>query len=202
MTHDAADTLDQPTWHAPSPLARVAAALAGVVLVLAIVAVTLGVALPAFIGMAVIAWWRRRSARPDTRVTRWLGAVIGTGLAAVALTMFGMLQAQKYTRSLTPAQREAVQRQIEARPPSAIERMLPSSVPNPEVDAQAEKLTGSKLFVIWATTMSATLGGAFVGLVVGSAAWAAATLALFGFTGRWHPPATRVAGVASADSPA
>jgi hypothetical protein len=195
MTLDSTSTIDPPTRHAPSRVSRVAAALAGIVVVLAIVAVTLGIALAAFVGMAVVAWWRRRSARPDTRVARWLGAVTGTGLAAAAVMVFAMLQAQAYADSMTPAQREAVQRQVEARPPSAIERMLPSSAANRDIaDARAKRLSGSKLFVVWVTAMTSALAGALIGLVVGSAAWGGATLALFGFTGRWQPLALHAPG--------
>ncbi len=174
---------------AASGATRAAAVVGGLALLLLVLTFSLGIAVAAFVGMGVAALVQAQRRRPYTRVAGWLGGVIGTGVALVALVA---VAAAFFPRNFS----ETVRRQMieNARHPqrgTAADTILAHMTPGGVAarDAQTRALTDavarSDRMLPAIFVLLAIFGCGFWSLVIGSAAWGVGSLLQLGVTGRW-----------------
>ena len=170
---------------------RVIAGIAGALLALLALGITLGLALTAFIGVAVA--WRlaRRRSRPLTRGAAGMAAIVGA-VAGFALLLGGVLLALP-AGSFASLQRDAAaQAGAQAKePPPELPAWVKSS---PEAaraaeaqQAQVAAMTASPAFMGAVLGVSGFVFVAVFGGAVGLASWGATLLLAYAIRGRGLP---------------
>jgi hypothetical protein len=157
-------------------LSRVAAGLAGCVLLLVGTLFTLGVAAGAFLGV-VLAWWiQRRRGRRLTRPGAWIAATSTATLLIIigAALMFAMLPDGALTEAMTEA------RAAEPPPPPAwLERL------GADTDPATDRIVTSTPFTVYFGILGASISLLILGSIAGTLGWAASLLAGFAVRGHW-----------------
>ena len=192
-TLEAADALPPMPPPAAGAAARVAAALAGL-LVLALVAVpTLGMALAGPVGMAVAAAVVRRRRRPLTRGASWLAAAGAATLAIAAAFAYGASRMSPQTRAEiwhAADSAAAVSRQQPA--PAWLDKMAPGASRSQSARIGAE-VGGSRAMLVWGMVMGGVMTSALFGAFAGTLGWCGGVLLAFALRGRWLPGGGRAA---------
>jgi hypothetical protein len=158
---------------------RAGLAVAGLVVLLIGVVVTLGVVLIP-IASILVAWYLAR--RRDGQLTRGRAWVIGVLAAAIPLAVAFGIAVIAAPRE-TPAERRASEAQA-ARSresmPDWLKRVSPAQQPGaPAADSIANRLMDNSVFMIWIGAMGTVIGASFLGCFVGTIGWGS-TMLLFG----------------------
>lgn len=162
--------------HGAGGLSRVAAGLAGCVLLLVGAVFTLGIAVGASLGV-VLAWWIQRMRR--RRLTR-SGSWIAATSSAIILIMIGaaLIFAALPDGALAEAMAEA--RAAEPPPqPEWLERLAP------DPDPATEGIVTSRPFTVYFGILGASIALLTLGSIAGTLGWAASLLAGFAVRGYW-----------------
>jgi hypothetical protein len=167
---------------APSRLPpRIAAFLAGAVVLLAAAFVSFGTALLAPIGMWALGAYRRRRDDATTRTATWTASIacVAVGLVALTLIAFDSLPSGSVHQIQHAA--DSVSAASEKRPPPAwVERVAPGT--NARA-AQQLKTPASLRTPLWIWGAGVTL--ILMAGIIGSLAWVGGMLCGFAILGRW-----------------
>lgn len=163
----------------PSFVARLAAILAGLVVLAAGAVVSLGAALLAPVGMLIAAVVLRRRGRVLGRAASWF---VAAGSVAVVLLAFAGFVATRVPsgtwRQLRRAQDSATAAAAKQPPPAWIERIAPQAAPASRAKPPAAVQTAAMAWVGGFATV-------FLASIYGSIGWGAGMLLGFGAAGRW-----------------
>jgi hypothetical protein len=165
-------------------LARIVAALLGIVALVITAIVTGGGTVGALLGVAVAAIIASKQRRGLTRRASWLGAVIGSGvaLACVGAMLFGALPRGSYAQ----IQRSVDSASATAKPPAWLERVAPGS--GATVVKQPKPASGfARAFQLWASITGVVIALAFFAAIVGSLGWLVTLPLAFAWRGQWLP---------------
>lgn len=155
-------------------IVRIICGVAGALLALVSVVVSLGAAIGAPFGMYFVARWARRRGRETGRLALLFGAVAASSVfAAIVWGAIFALLPQPTQKQLDTAVAE--QQTTQAKLPEWYTKMFPK-VATARTDSASEKLMRSPQFMKTALVMGAAMVGGFLGVIGGSLTWCAAIL--------------------------
>ena len=156
-------------------ISRVAAGLAGCVLLLVGATFTFGVAVGALLGVVLVWWIQRQRGRRLTRLGAW---IVATSTAAVlimigAALLFAMLPEGALAEAMAAA------RTAEPPPqPDWLERLAPA-------DTATDRIVTSRPVTVYFGLLGASIAVLIMGSIAGTLGWAASLLVGFAVRGYW-----------------
>ena len=199
LTTETADGTDRGAAPKAGALARVAAFVAGVLMLVGGTIVSLGMVLLAPIGMAVAGWVQRRRGDPMTRGGHWIAASAAIVVALVlAMAAFLAFTPKGTMRNVVQAADSASVASAKEPPPAWLERL------GPGLAVQQPGPGASRMFTIVGGLLGVSFMVGLLSAVFGTLGWSAGMLLGLALSGRWPGsviPGDDLAAIAPLGSP-
>jgi predicted PurR-regulated permease PerM len=153
--------------------------VAGAVLFLVALLVSLGAALAAPLGMLFVRRWTARHNRRSSVVASLLGAVLATAVAAAALLLVIFTVVPEFRQEIQKPSQEAQAKP--AKLPDWYTRMFPQAQ---RTDSATQQLVRSPAFTTLALIAGGAMASLFLGVLGGALGWGGSSLLAFAWRGR------------------